>query len=92
MVIPFEPFAEALRDYVASCPPAELTVQVAHRRREVALLVPELGDGAVSEADGSATDPEQGRFRLFEAVASLITTAARARPVISRTRRSALGR
>jgi class 3 adenylate cyclase len=27
MVIPFEPFGEALRDYVASCPPAELTGQ-----------------------------------------------------------------
>src|SRR5271165_90468 len=36
MLLPHQPFVEALRHYVAGCPPAELTVQVATRRRELA--------------------------------------------------------
>jgi DNA-binding SARP family transcriptional activator len=80
-LVPYQPFVEALRHYVAGCPPAELTVQVASRRRELAALVPDLADGA-DATPRPAADPEQERFRLFEAVTSLIAEAAAARPLI----------
>ncbi|HMD56917.1 MAG TPA: AAA family ATPase [Solirubrobacteraceae bacterium] len=80
MLLPHQPFVEALRHYVAGCPPAELTVQVATRRRELAALVPEL------DAPGTAAEPrgeaEQERFRMFEAVASLLSEIALTRPTI----------
>jgi class 3 adenylate cyclase/tetratricopeptide (TPR) repeat protein len=80
MLTPHQPFVEALRHYVAGCPPAELTIQVAPRRRELAALVPEL------EAPGTAAQPrggaEQDRFRLFEAVAALLSEVALTRPAI----------
>ncbi len=80
MLIPHQPFAEALRHYVAACPPAELTVQVASRRLELAALVPELASaGAAPQRHRGA---EQERFRLFEAVASLLSEVALARPTI----------
>src|SRR4051812_9968967 len=80
-LVPYQPFVEALRHYVAGCPPAELTVQLASRRRELAALVPDLADGG-EPAPRASADAEQERFRLFEAVASLILEAAAARPLI----------
>ena len=81
MLVPYQPFVEALRHYVAGCPPADLTVQVMPRRREIAALVPELADaGDPPPARGEPADQE--RFRLFEAVAALVADAAAARPMI----------
>jgi class 3 adenylate cyclase len=82
MVTPFEPFAEALHHYLSALPSAELSVQIGQRRRELAGLVPDLGDGVPRLAGEALADPEQERFRLFEAVASALTAAARARPMI----------
>jgi class 3 adenylate cyclase/tetratricopeptide (TPR) repeat protein len=82
MLIPYQPFVEALRHYVEGCPPAELTVQVAPRRRELAALVPELGGGAAAEPGLPQPEAEAERFRLFEAVAGLLSDAAGARPAI----------
>jgi DNA-binding SARP family transcriptional activator/tetratricopeptide (TPR) repeat protein len=83
MLIPYQPFVEALRRYVDGCPPAELAVQVAPRRRELATLVPDLDTGArTAPAGRPELDAEQERFRLFEAVAGLVGDAAAARPAI----------
>ena len=41
-LVPYQPFVEALRHYVACCPPAELAVQVTPRRVQLAAIVPEL--------------------------------------------------
>jgi tetratricopeptide (TPR) repeat protein len=78
---PYQPFVEALRTYVATCPPAELTVQIASHRRELAALIPELGDGG-SRAEPKDGGTDQQRYRLFDAVTALITEAAAARPLI----------
>ncbi|MFL5781413.1 MAG: AAA family ATPase [Thermoleophilaceae bacterium] len=80
-LVPYQPFVEALRHYVAGAPPAELTVQLAPRRRELAALVPDLADGR-EPAPRASADAEQERFRLLEAAASLILEAAAARPLI----------
>jgi DNA-binding SARP family transcriptional activator len=79
-LVPYGPFAEALRAYVASCPLTELTVQLAPHRRELSLLVPELGGEAVEWPPPGQAEPE--RIRLFEAVAGLLAAASLARPTI----------
>ena len=81
MLIPYQPFVEALRQYVADCPPAELTVQVSPHRRELAALVPEL-ELTPGGASGDRAEAEPERFRLFEAVASLVSDASMARSVV----------
>src|SRR5215212_5491511 len=83
MLVPYGPFVEALRHYVEGCPPAELAVQVAPRRRELATLIPHLDAGGAPPPAGQLRpEAEQERFRLFEAVAALLTDAAAARPTI----------
>jgi DNA-binding SARP family transcriptional activator len=72
-IVPFAPFTEALRPYVAGSfetLPDWATV-------ELARLLPELGTGAPAEGE-----PQDARHRLFEAVASAIGAAARRTPVL----------
>jgi tetratricopeptide (TPR) repeat protein len=78
--LPYQPFVEALRTYIADCPAGEVTVQVAPRRAELSALLPELAGAEVPA--GIAGDPERERFRLYDAVSSLLTDAAGLRPVV----------
>ncbi len=80
-LIPYQPFVEALRHYVACCPPAELAVQVTPRRVQLAAIVPELED-VHAPAAPSGLGAEQERFRLFEAVCALLADAAHVRPMV----------
>jgi DNA-binding SARP family transcriptional activator len=80
-VVPYQPFVEALAHYVACCPPAELAVQVNPRRAQLAALVPELWDTRAAAAP-PGPGAEQERFRLFEAVSSLLADAAHLRPLV----------
>jgi DNA-binding SARP family transcriptional activator/class 3 adenylate cyclase/tetratricopeptide (TPR) repeat protein len=80
-LVPYQPFVEALRHYVASCPPAELAVQVSPRREQLATIVPELEDARTAHAPTGLV-AEQERFRLFDAVSSLLTDAAHLRPLV----------
>ena len=80
-LVPYQPFVEALRHYVACCPPAELAVQVGPRRAQLATIVPELEDARTPYAPTSV-GAEQERFRLFEAVSSLLTESAHLRPLV----------
>ncbi len=79
MAVPYEPFVEALRHYVTSCPPSELAVAVGQRRTELAVLVPELDPEATL---GAREGREQERVRIGEAVAAFLSSASRARPLI----------
>src|SRR5258707_2040157 len=47
---------------------------------EIGQLIPELA--AETTQQRSSTDPEQGRFRLFDAVATLVKQVARSAPVV----------
>lgn len=78
-LVPFGPFREALRTYVADCPPIELTVQLAPHRRELSPLLPELGEETAESWPGQA---EHERIRLFEAVAGLLAAASVTRPTV----------
>ncbi len=80
-LIPYQPFVEALRHYIACCPPAELAVQVTPRRAQLAAIVPELEDPRTPYGS-PGLGAEQERFRLFEAVSSLLGDAAHLRPLV----------
>jgi DNA-binding SARP family transcriptional activator/tetratricopeptide (TPR) repeat protein len=80
-LIPYQPFVEALGHYVACCPPAELAVQVNPRRAQLAAIVPELQDARSVDATADL-GAEQERFRMFEAVSSLLSDAAHLRPLV----------
>jgi DNA-binding SARP family transcriptional activator/tetratricopeptide (TPR) repeat protein len=80
-LIPYQPFVEALSHYVACCPPAELAVQINPRRAQLAAIVPELQDASTTLAT-AGLGAEQERFRLFDAVSSLLADAAHLRPLV----------
>jgi DNA-binding SARP family transcriptional activator/tetratricopeptide (TPR) repeat protein len=80
-LVPYQPLVEALRHYIACCPPAELAVQVTPRRAQLAAIVPELED-ARTPTELTGLGAEQERFRLFEAVSSLLAEAAHLRPLV----------
>ncbi len=84
-VAPYQPFVEALRQYVSACPVDELRLQIGPRRRVLAKLVPELwANGDETRAgEGDATGGGAGeRYALFDAVGSLLAEAARTHPAI----------
>jgi DNA-binding SARP family transcriptional activator/class 3 adenylate cyclase len=79
--VPYQPFVQALRHYIACCPPAELAVQVTPRRAQLAAILPELEDPR-SPYGPTGLGAEQERFRLFETVSSLLADAAHLRPLV----------
>ena len=79
--VPYQPFVQALRHYIACCPPAELAVQVTPRRAQLAAILPELEDSR-SPYGPTGLGAEQERFRLFETVSSLLADAAHLRPLV----------
>ena len=84
-IAPYQPFVDALRQYVASCAPDELTLRLGTRRHVLGRLVPELAGTPFATAltDGNRRlEGEGDRFALFDAVASLIAELARSEPTI----------
>ena len=79
---PYQPFVEALRDYVSQTSIDELRLQLGPHRPTLAKLVPELlGQG--HEIGYTATEsPDREQFLLFEAVASLLRAASEEHPLI----------
>ena len=82
MLLAQQPFVEALRHYVATCPAPELPRRLRHVSGELQRLVPELADRIPDLPAPVTGDPEGARSRLFEAVASLLCEAAQRAPVV----------
>ena len=76
--LPYQPFAQALRQYVASCSTGELAEQTRAVGGELTWIMPELHDLPAPLAG----DPEGARARLFEAVGTLLSEAAQRRPLV----------
>jgi predicted ATPase len=76
---PYQPFAEALRPYVAAGDPDELAVVAGPLAGELARLLPDQAPRLPPQADSSERDPEGARYRLFEAVGSLLSARPRDR-------------
>ena len=77
-----QPFLEALRHYVATCPPQELPGRLRHASGELRRIMPELADRVPDLPAPLTGDPEGARSRLFEAVAALLCEAAQREPVV----------
>ncbi len=74
---PFEPFAEALRDYTDRFPTEDVVGRIGPAAVDLGLLVPGMPDGApVTQV------PKARRHRMFEAVADLLRAAAADAPVL----------
>ena len=79
-IVPYQPFVEALRQYVADCDPSELQAQLGGEPAPLATLVPELAERLPVRSDPAAADGE--RHRLFDAVARLLSAASLSSPVL----------
>ncbi|MGH8972299.1 MAG: ATP-binding protein, partial [Acidimicrobiia bacterium] len=80
--IPYQPFAEALSDYVAAVPRDELRSQLGSLGGELARLAPRLPERVTGLAEPLRAEPETERYRLFEAVRELLTAISDAAPVV----------
>jgi tetratricopeptide (TPR) repeat protein/predicted Ser/Thr protein kinase len=79
-----QPFVEALEWYARECPLRILEAQTADVDGvwEVAQLVAPLARRLALATDQVASNPEGRRYRLFEAVATLMSRIARTRPLL----------
>jgi DNA-binding SARP family transcriptional activator len=78
-IAPYEPFAEALRPFLAGRPAERLRGPLAG---ELAHLVPDQADRLPAPALAAARDPAGARYRLFEATAAALASAAAERPLL----------
>ena len=78
----FQPIAEALGAYVSHMPQAELDAHVRRWGGELSRLTADLMRRVPTAPAPVFTDPEDDRFRLFQAVSDLLERAAAARPVV----------
>lgn len=83
-LVPYQPVVEALRHYVSESPPEALRAAVAGYRATLAKILPELADSsAPSAASSSGSEPpDHEQVMLFEALASVLCTAAAEQPLI----------
>ena len=81
-VVWYQPFVEAVHYYVTRSSPDELLAELGHHAAELARLVPEVAERLPGLAGAQRPEPEAERFRLFEAVTSLLFHASRRDPVL----------
>jgi DNA-binding SARP family transcriptional activator/tetratricopeptide (TPR) repeat protein len=80
-LVPYQPFLEALRHYVATAPGDELRRTTRDYGPELARLVPELAR-RLGERPPPIEEPESERYRLFEAVVGLFTAISASAPIL----------
>jgi DNA-binding SARP family transcriptional activator/tetratricopeptide (TPR) repeat protein len=76
------PWVQSLRVLVRETEPEALRHQLGAGAADLASLLPELRELFPDIAETPALAPESARFRLFEAVSSLLRSAAQARPLV----------
>jgi class 3 adenylate cyclase/pimeloyl-ACP methyl ester carboxylesterase len=79
--LPYQPFVEALRHYVAACPPNELRARLGATGAELVRLVPELAQ-RLSDLLAPPVEAERERYRLYEAFATFLAETSRASPTV----------
>lgn len=78
---PYQPFVQALQHHIRWSSGEELREQLGENAAVLARLVPEL-QVRIPIAAGSAEDPESERYRLFQTVGRLLSSAGAERPVL----------
>jgi DNA-binding SARP family transcriptional activator len=81
-IVPYQPFAEALKHLAASLPAGTLRAITGSWAPDLARLVPQLGDRLPGPAPPSAAGPETARYRLFEGVMAALVALSRGGPVV----------
>ncbi|MFL5830320.1 MAG: ATP-binding protein [Solirubrobacteraceae bacterium] len=81
-LVPYQPFVEALRHYFLSASARQLRASAREYGSELARLVPELRRRAPELPAPVEGEPETERYRLFEAVAGLLTEISSTAPVL----------
>ena len=81
-LIPYQPFVEALEHYVLAAPAAQLRRALGTSAGELTRLVPAVAHRLPDLPSRATGDAEGQRFRLFEAVARLLTEASRSVPAL----------
>jgi class 3 adenylate cyclase/tetratricopeptide (TPR) repeat protein len=74
--VPYQPFVEALGEYVAHCPDADLRAHARRHGAQLARLVPAFAHRLPMLAPLAPADPATERYRLFEACADLLVSAS----------------
>lgn len=80
--VPFEPFAEALRHYVACVPGDRVRAELGSLGGELTRVLPDLAARVPGLAAPVPTDPETERHRMFEAVCDFLGEMSHTDPVI----------
>jgi class 3 adenylate cyclase len=80
--IPYEPFAEALRQYVAVVEPERLRAEVGPLGGELTRIVSDLAARVPGLAEPLQGEPEAERHRLFESVVDLLGEMSVAAPIV----------
>ena len=82
LAVPYQPFVDALRAYVAALPPGVVRAQAGHAAADLARLVPEVREKLPGLAAPATTEPDAERYLLFDAVATIVRAAAERGPVM----------
>ena len=80
--VPYQPFVEALRDFVDHTPAEDLQGRLGRYGSELVRLVPELAEQVPGLHAPLQSDPETERYRLFDAVAAWLAAASGETPVL----------
>jgi DNA-binding SARP family transcriptional activator len=81
-VVPYQPFAEALRFYCQQRPSLISSPSTRYDIAEAGLLVPELRSLERRRAPSELAGPDSERYILFDAVTAIFDHAARHRPLL----------
>jgi class 3 adenylate cyclase/tetratricopeptide (TPR) repeat protein len=80
--VPYEPFAEALRQYAATVEPNRLRAEIGPLGGELTRIVPDLAARVPGLGEPLQGEPEAERHRLFESVVDLLGEMSVAAPVV----------
>jgi class 3 adenylate cyclase/tetratricopeptide (TPR) repeat protein len=80
--VPYEPFAEALRQYAATVEPERLRAEIGPLGGELTRIIPDLAARVPGLAEPLQGEPDAERHRLFESVVDLLGEMSVAAPVV----------
>jgi class 3 adenylate cyclase/tetratricopeptide (TPR) repeat protein len=80
--VPYQPFVEALRQFVDHTPAGALVDRLGRYAGELGRLIPELPTQVPGLPPAVQSDPETERYRLFDAVAAWLGAVSADEPVL----------
>jgi len=81
-IVPYQPFVEALRPCIAAYEPSRLRESLHGMERDLVRIFPELAARIPELSHPDSSDPEAERYRLFEAITTLVTGLATTEPTV----------